>query len=183
VSAALTSSSLPNHLRRGATLVEVMVAVAILSMTLVPLIGMLSMAVDTSGKAVGLTVSARIAEQLMGEVQQADWATLDNWNDMDVYFDDQGLRLASGVSPNLSVYSARVKLSPAGVTLTTANSAGPGANTWTRQVVLLVASAPGSQGKSLLDTASNALQAKKSLPQKVYLSRALLTNLEKPPAS
>lgn len=159
-----------------------MVAVAILSMTLVPLVGLLSMAIDTSGKAVGLTVSARIAEQLMGEVQQADWATLDSWSAQDFYFDNQGLKLTGGAASSQAVYAARVKISPAGVTMSTTTS-GAGSNTWERQVITFVASATGSQGKSLLDAAANALLAKKALPQKVYVSRALLTNLEKPSTS
>jgi len=180
----MMSLPLSQRLRRGATLVEVMVTVAILSMTLVPVLGLLSMAIDTSGKAVGMTVSARIAEQLMGEVQQADWATLDNWKTQDFYFDSQGLKLTNlATAGSQAVYSARVRIAAVGLTLSPQNYPKAVPNTWTRQVITLVASAPGPQGKTLLDAASNALNQQKALPSKVYLSRALLTNLEKPPAS
>ncbi len=163
---------------KGTSLVEVVVSVAILSTVLLPLIGMLSMSIDTNKKAVNLTLSARISEQVLGELQQADWATLDNWSAQDFYYDDLGLKLTGTDASSLASYTARVKLSAAGVIMTVA--AGGTANAWERQMLTIVTSGAGARALAMLDSAALALQNKTELPRQVYVSRALVTNLEKP---
>ncbi|WP_009963661.1 Verru_Chthon cassette protein B [Verrucomicrobium spinosum] len=162
----------------GATLVEVVITIGILVTVMVPLVGLLSASIETSGRAASTTVSARIASRLIGEVQQADWSLLQNWQEKDTYLDDQGMELTTGSPQEKCVYTARVRLSSAaGVTLGTV--AGLPANTWQRQVVVMVASRPGGQGKMALDQAEAALDNGKSLPGSVRVSRSLLVNLEK----
>ncbi|WP_081892447.1 Verru_Chthon cassette protein B [Verrucomicrobium sp. BvORR106] len=162
----------------GATLVEVVITIGILVTVMVPLVGLLSASIETSGRAASTTVSARIASRLIGEVQQADWSLLQNWQEKDTYLDDQGMELTTGSPQENSVYTARVRLSTtSGVTLGTVT--GQPANTWQRQVVVMVASRPGTQGKTVLDQAEAALDNGKSLPRSVRVSRSLLVNLEK----
>ncbi len=170
---------IPRRLRpSGTSLVEVMVSVAILSVVLLPLIGMLSMSIETNKKAINLTISARISEQMMGELQQADWGKLDSWDAKDYYFDELGLKVTDATASNLASYTARVKLLPAGMTVTTASGSTP--NTWERQVLTLVTSGGGALALSRLDTATLALQNKTEISRQVYLSRSLVTNMEKP---
>ena len=162
----------------GATLVEVVITIGILVTVLVPLVGLLSSAIETSGKAAVTTVSARIASRLMGEVQQADWTKLQSWQNKDTYLDDQGMELVSAATQSKSVYTARVRLgSGDGVTLNTAS--GLPANTWQRQAVVLVASRSGDLGKKALDAAEAALDSGKAVPGGVRVSRTMLVNLEK----
>jgi uncharacterized protein (TIGR02598 family) len=162
--------------RKGSTLVEIVITVGILVTALVPLLGLLSVAIDTSGTASSRTVGARIGGEIIGELQQANWADLENWDGEDFYYDDQGLRLPESGSMEKAVYTARAAIPTVGVTMT------PGAapeNTTTRQVVVLVASAQGERGKTVLDEAYKALEDKKPLPRFVQVSRALLVNMEK----
>lgn len=164
----------------GASLVELVITIGILVTVLVPLVGLLSTSIETSGRAASTTVSARVASRLIGELQQADWAKLQNWQSKEIYLDDQGMELTSGSPQEKAVYTARVRLGAAtGVSL--GMGGGLPANAWQRQVVVLVASRPGAQGKAALDKAEAALDGGQSLPGSVRMSRALLVNLEKSP--
>jgi uncharacterized protein (TIGR02598 family) len=164
----------------GATLIEVVVTIGILITTMVPLIGLLSIAVDTSGKAASATISARIAARLIGEVQQSDWAGLQEWATKELYFDDQGQELSTASAQQEAVYTARVRLGvPTGVAMGTGSPANPSL----RQVVVMVASRPVPQGKLALDAAEAALASGKELPKDVRISRAMLANMEKPPGA
>ncbi|WP_170157002.1 Verru_Chthon cassette protein B [Roseimicrobium gellanilyticum] len=162
----------------GATLVELVVTVGILVTMMVPVLGLLSSAVDTSGKAASMTISARIASRLVGEVQQGDWSSIQNWSNREVFLDYQGQELKDVGEQANAVYAARVQLGPqTGVVLGTNNPAG--ANPSQRRVVVLVASGSPLQAKELLDQAQAALDAGKPLPRDVRISRTLLVNLEK----
>ena len=160
----------------GATLVEVVITVGILVTVMIPLLGLLSAAIETSGKAASITTSARIASRLLGEVQQSNWSTLSDWTNKDVFFDDQGIECI-GTKTN-AVYTARVKLGvTAGVTMVTSGSVP--ANQWQRQVMVLVASRPGTQGTQSLNAAEASLDAGGPVPRGVRVSRTLLVNMEK----
>lgn len=164
----------------GATLVEVVITVGILVTVMIPLLGLLSAAVETSGKAASITTSARIASRLLGEVQQADWARLEDWKNKDVYLDDQGMECIGAKSQADAVYTARVRLGPpTGVQMTTTPTVP--ANSWQRQAVVMVASRPGNSGKISLDAAEAAIDAGRAVPREVRVSRTLLVNLEKAP--
>jgi uncharacterized protein (TIGR02598 family) len=170
----------PSGSSYGATLIEVVITVGILITTMVPLLGLLSSAIDMSGKAASSTVAARISAKLVGEIQQTDWAGIQSWGDRELYFDDQGLELTGTQAPEEAIYLARVTLGPAtGVSLGSSGSANPAL----RQVVVLVATRPAPHGKEDLDEAKTAITRGKKLPMGVRVSRAMLVNLEKQPAS
>jgi uncharacterized protein (TIGR02598 family) len=161
-------------------LIEVVITVGILITTMVPLIGLLSAAIDMSGKAASSTVSARISARLVGEVQQSDWAGLQSWSERVLYFDDQGVELTEALAQEEAVYMARVALgSPTGVSMGTGSVTNPSL----RQVTVLVASRAFPRGKTDLDDAQAAIASGKKLPMGVRVSRAMLVNLEKQPGS
>lgn len=174
------TASRPPFRNDGATLVELVVTIGILATVMVPVLGLLSTAVDTSGKAASLTISSRIASRLIAEIQQGDWTSIQNWSNREVFLDYQGQELDGAEAAKDAVYTARVELGPqTGVVLGTDSPAG--ANPAQRQVIVLVASGPALQGKALLDKAQTALASGKPLPDNVRLSRTLLVNLEKAP--
>jgi uncharacterized protein (TIGR02598 family) len=115
-SIALTQSSSTKH--AGFSLVEVVLAVGIMALGVVTILGLLPHGMEMSRKTANEQAETRIVDQLVGEVQAADWATMGgvsspgNSAGIDAFFDDQGLRIyeASGDVANLLVYAARVKL-------------------------------------------------------------------------
>lgn len=163
----------------GSTLVEIVVTVGILVSTLLPLIALLSMAMDTSGQASSNTLGARITAQLTGEAQQADWPALNAWHNRDSYFDDQGVKLTGAGRADEAAFMARTILSPAGTGITLAASNASPANPWQRQMVVLVASRPGALTAQRMDEAARALSQGKELPRHMRVSRTLLVNMQK----
>lgn len=163
----------------GATLVEVVVTVGILVTTLLPLVGMLSIAMDTSGRASNNTLSARIGAEVLGELQQADWDDLDDWQNREYFYDYQGVRLTGAGAAAQSAYTARARLGPEGLTM--AASGSPPANPWQRMAMVLVVPRPAHLAKPRLDDAVTALASQKALPREVTVSRAVVVNLQKAP--
>jgi len=161
----------------GATLVEVVITVGILVTMLLPLIGMLSLAVENSGKAVNDVVSARIASHLVGEVQQANWATLNTWDGREWHYNDQGVRLKPEQVALQSNYMARVRIEPNPLTMATQGDIP--ANPHEKCMIVLVSSMGGSRGKTLLDEAESALNENKPLHPRIRVSRTMVVNLEK----
>lgn len=164
--------------KSGATLVEVMVTVGILVTALIPMVGMLSMAIDNSGKAASNTIGSRIAAHVIGEVQQADWADVEDWDGRDSYYDDQGFALKGSNAKSESIYTARVNVGA--IDMGMAASPGIPESRWQRQVTVMVASRPGDEADERLQEALNAIKNNLELPNHVLVSRALLINLEKP---
>jgi uncharacterized protein (TIGR02598 family) len=162
----------------GATLVEVVITVGILATMLLPLISLLSLAIDHSGKAINDTVSSQIASHLVGEIQQESWEKLSLWDGKVFYFDDQGVELKTD-NAEKAIYTAKVKLDPLTVGLSLATeSQGVPVNPNGRKALVLVTSLAGSRGTALLTESEAALQSGKPLPKHVYVSRSLLVKLE-----
>ncbi len=102
----------------GFSLIEVTIAMAIASVALVTLIGMLPQGMDTMREAGDMAIEARIHQQLLGEIQMADFDRLDSYDDVEVYYDIQGEELGSTAPGGDSsvkgkfdhIYSARISV-------------------------------------------------------------------------
>lgn len=101
--------------QKGFSLVEVVLAVGIMAMGVVTILGLLPHGMEMSRKTANEQAETRIVEQLVGEMQSADWTTMGGLlgsgsGEIKAYFDDQGLRLANtGVDAGSQmVYLARV---------------------------------------------------------------------------
>ena len=99
------------------SLVEVVLAVGIMALGVVTILGLLPHGMEMSRKTANEQAETRIVDQLVGEVQAADWATMGGVTAAGAglgvrsYYDDQGLKLYdNGSLATLLVYSARVKL-------------------------------------------------------------------------
>lgn len=111
--------SLPTNQNKAAfSLVEVVLAVGIMALGVVTILGLLPHGMEMSRKTANEQAETRIVDQLVGEVQAADWATMGGVTaagaaaGVMAFFDDQGLRLyeSSGNVADFLVYAARVKL-------------------------------------------------------------------------
>lgn len=103
---------------RGFSLIEVTIAMAIASVALVTLVGLLPQGMDTMREAGDMAIEARIHQQLLGEIQMADFDRLDSYDGVEVYYDIQGEELGStapGGSASAKgsfdhIYSARISV-------------------------------------------------------------------------
>lgn len=98
---------------RGFSLVEVVLAVGIMALGVVTILGLLPHGLEMSRRTANEQAETRIVDQIVGELQSSDWATLggllDN-GEVRLIYDDQGLK---ALSPTLTTYVARVTLTEA----------------------------------------------------------------------
>jgi uncharacterized protein (TIGR02598 family) len=106
----------PSRNNAAFSLVEVVLAVGIMALGVVTILGLLPHGMEMSRKTANEQAETRIVEQLVGEAQASDWATMGGLTGsatgIKAYFDDQGLRIydSSGNVASQLVYAARVKL-------------------------------------------------------------------------
>lgn len=128
------------------SLVEVVLAVGIMALGVVTILGLLPHGLEMSRKTANEMAETRIVEHIIGELQNSNWAMLDdpNFSSQIRYFDDQGLEL-----PNLGSaearfslsYVARVEIPPADVLLPT-NAPNPQPSGHLRRVSIRLIAAP-----------------------------------------
>ena len=130
----------PRKATSAFTLVEVVIAIGIISTVLIALVGILPVGVSTVQKAKNLSIEARIAHNIIGEVQLSDWENLQQFNGETRYFDDQATELDNGVADPRQVYSALIEIPEQDPTI-------PGArpNPNLRRVIVKVTDRPGDQ--------------------------------------
>lgn len=108
--------------RAGFSLIEVTIAMAIAAVAVVSLLGLIPAGMNTMRDAGDEAIMARIHQQILNELQVADFDTLDtSYDELEVYFDSQGEELGdnrgSGSPKKGSfehIYSARVSVPKAG---------------------------------------------------------------------
>lgn len=99
----------------GFSLVEVTIAMAIAAVALVTLIGILPQGMDTMREAGDMAIEARIHQQILSEMQMAEFEKLDDYDGMEFFYDDQGEEIGdsrgggdSGAKGSFNhIYSAR----------------------------------------------------------------------------
>lgn len=161
----------------GSTLVEMVVTVGLVVSVMLPLVGMLTMGMETSLKAGVNTIGSRITNQLLGEMQQARWKDLDNWGRDTLYFNDQGHLVKDGENSPEVAFVAKVHIAPPGLTLTTGNA--PVSNGMQRKVTTLISPAGARHGERLLTEALTALEQGKPTPASVRVGHGLIINTGK----
>ncbi|MGK0188462.1 MAG: hypothetical protein ACI9R3_004273 [Verrucomicrobiales bacterium] len=123
----------------GFSLVEVVIALGIVATVMVALLALLPLGMDALREAADLTVQSRIAESLRGDVQQADWDTLDRYRNELRYFDAEGTTLETAGS-GTRLYTAKIEFPD-----TPINLPGLGKNRYTKKIIIKVAFTPPGQ--------------------------------------
>lgn len=150
----------------GFSLVEIAMAIAIVSFAFVALLGMLPTGISTYKRAMDTTVSAQIAQTITGELQETDFLTLlkatdlDRWKVGDAdetgmldtrYFDDQGTELRVTGTPTPQerariLYEAYTRLKREGILpAMTGKEAGHHRSVSAASVTVQVITNPGGQ--------------------------------------
>jgi uncharacterized protein (TIGR02598 family) len=96
--------------KRGFSLMEVTIAVAIIAFTCIPLIGMLPAGMKTMRDGQREAVGAEIVRLLTNELSMSNWGDtndLETWEDHLRYFDSEGIPLESD---DLAVFTAKIEV-------------------------------------------------------------------------
>lgn len=106
------------------SLIEVTIAMAIAAVAVVTLLGMIPQGMETMRDAGDEAIMARIHQQVLNELQVADFEALNTYDKLEIYFDAQGEELGdnrgSGSPQKGSfnhIYSARVTVPQGGQSL------------------------------------------------------------------
>lgn len=106
---------------RGFSLIEVTIAMAIASVALVTLMGLLPQGMNTMREAGDQAIMGRIHQQVMSELQMAEFEALDKFDDMEIFYDGQGEELSDSKNQGTAtaerkkgaldhIYSARISV-------------------------------------------------------------------------
>jgi len=94
----------------GFSLVEIVVAVAIVATVMVALMGMIPTGLNTVKQAAHTMSEIRIAQQILGEVQMTEWKELRDWEtEGPYYYDREGNKLETAEDP-ARLYTCVVEL-------------------------------------------------------------------------
>lgn len=100
-----------SHLLAGFTLVEVTLAIGIISFAFVAMFGLLPVGLNVSREAIATTIETQIAQQMTTQALQTDFSQLprleQNTGTTPYYFDDQG----KASTPDSALYKARFTVS------------------------------------------------------------------------
>ena len=97
---------------KGFTLVETVLALGIVATVMVTLMALLPTGMDIMKEAGTNTVGARIANQLVSEVQLSDYDKIQQWNGEERYYDDMGTQISKNDEQfkMRRIYTARVEV-------------------------------------------------------------------------
>lgn len=91
------------------SLVEVVLALGIVSFAFVGIIGMLPVGMSTFRQAIDATVQAQITQQILTDVEQTNFSDLSKLTSATYFFDDQGVLVSDNAS---GVYKVAVDVNP-----------------------------------------------------------------------
>lgn len=98
----------PRRRRAGFSLVETVLALAVMGLAVSVLLGLLPHGLDMARKAGVAAGDARITSDILAELSQVKWTDLSNYDNDLFYFDDQGVRQDG--TDGTTAYVARVQL-------------------------------------------------------------------------
>lgn len=108
---------------RGFTLAEVMIAMGIVATVMVGLLGMIPLGVRSVREATNLTLTGRIAQEVISNIQQANWKEIErSFNNRTFNFDNEGFLIRAGNKSPIT-FQARVVMDPQRVVIGTTNYA------------------------------------------------------------
>ena len=140
----------------GFSLVEIVVAVAIVATVMVALMGMIPTGLNTVKQASHTMSEIRIAQQILGEVQMTEWNELRDWEVEGPYFyDREGNKLPTSDDPR-KLYTCVVELADPP---TLPGSAHP--NTYLQRIIVKVSH---QRGGTSIFTAEGAGKAYQQFP-------------------
>ncbi len=95
--------------RKGSafSLIEVVLALGVVSFAMVGLVGLLPVGLSVSRQAIDVTIQSQMAQTLRNQVQLGGLTNVDQWAGQQLYFDNQGLQV-SGVGAPSRVYTAQM---------------------------------------------------------------------------
>lgn len=96
---------------RGFSLVEVTIALGITAFAAMVLLAMMCSGMNSSRESADRTVSAQIAQQMIGMVQQTNWSEVPSLAQEYFYFDEAG-QLVKGPDDFAAVFAACVLVEP-----------------------------------------------------------------------
>lgn len=98
-----------SSIRLGFSLVETVLAMAVMSLAVTVLLGLLPHGLEMSRKAGVSAGESRATSEILGELSQVDWVNLASYERETFLFDDQGVRL-NGRAADQIAYVARIRL-------------------------------------------------------------------------
>jgi uncharacterized protein (TIGR02598 family) len=141
-----TSSLVSPRSGRGFSLVEVTLAMAIVSFGVLSVVSTMPGGMEMLRNSVNDTVESRIAQEVLAKLQGSDWSDTANLASYDgslCYFDAQGneLHAPGGAAPDWTVFTARIAVSstPPALPSTTASPSD-----YLRQVRICITDQPAS---------------------------------------
>ena len=145
-------------LEKAFTLVETVLALGIVATVMVTLMALLPTGMDIMKEAGTNTVGARIANQLVSEIQLSDYEKIQQWNGKEYYFDDMGTQLIKNdqESKNRRIYTARIEVDENNPELP-----GKKENKYLRRVVVKVAGYMGGVEPDFTDPSTDGDKTKK----------------------
>jgi uncharacterized protein (TIGR02598 family) len=137
----------------GFSLVEVTVAMGIVATVMVALLALLPYGMDNIREAKGTQVQARIANEIIGELQVMDWGKEPNFSkasDMDgkiLRYDGEGTRIedTSEKDKQDTIYKAKIELPMNEEVLLPGQGGQKGQGRYLRRVTIKIAFAPGDR--------------------------------------
>ncbi len=152
--------------QNGFSLVEVVLAIGVVAFAFVAIFGMLPTGLGISRQAMNASVGAQIAQRIINDAQQADFAELlkdasgkpiagtnQTGRKAERYFDDQGGELPAA-SKRLAIYHVNTRINPATAMPKTGTANGD--NVHLAVITVQVANNPGNQELALSLDASDA---------------------------
>ena len=158
----------------GFSLIEIALTIGIIGITIVPIIGILSVSSRANFKSDTLAIGASIAGDLFSQAQQASFEQVNRWetNPPDFYFDNEGLALPDQESDKAS-FTARLVIQP------TELDSGA-VNEFMKRVTVWISAFPG-ESSDRIDEALMEIDSDPdtSLPTSIRTFQSLITQLDK----